>query len=93
MSVFSDAEREYLGSQRFGRLAAVGPDGTPRGAHRLPLQPPARAGWGATEGKSANRSGSRQELSGTGRRAFTQMEQRRRHYTAVSCGRRAWTLP
>ena len=65
MSVFSDAEREYLGSQRFGRLAAVGPDGTPRGAHRLPLQPPAGAGWGATEGKSANRSGSRQELSGT----------------------------
>ena len=29
MSVFSDAEREYLGSQRFGRLATVGPDGTP----------------------------------------------------------------
>jgi pyridoxamine 5'-phosphate oxidase family protein len=29
MSVFSDAEREYLASQRLGRLATVGPDGMP----------------------------------------------------------------
>jgi hypothetical protein len=30
---------------------------------------------------------------GTDRRAFTQMEQFRRHYAAVSCRRRALTLP
>jgi hypothetical protein len=30
MSVFSDAEIEYLGSQRLGRLATVGHDGSPR---------------------------------------------------------------
>src|SRR5258708_2322715 len=30
--------------------------------------------------------------TGTGRRAFTQMEQRRRRYAAVSCRRRASTL-
>ena len=30
--------------------------------------------------------------TGTGRRAFTQMEQRRRRYAAVSCRRRALTL-
>jgi hypothetical protein len=39
MSVFSDAEIDYLGSQRLGRLATVGRDGIaacrPR---RLPLQ-------------------------------------------------------
>jgi pyridoxamine 5'-phosphate oxidase family protein len=29
MSTFSDVEREYLGSQRLGRLATVGPDGMP----------------------------------------------------------------
>ncbi len=29
MSVFSDAEREYLGSQRLGRLATVGAGGMP----------------------------------------------------------------
>jgi pyridoxamine 5'-phosphate oxidase family protein len=29
MSVFTDAEREYLGSARLGRLATVGADGMP----------------------------------------------------------------
>jgi hypothetical protein len=31
--------------------------------------------------------------TGTGRRALTQMEQRRRRYAAVPCSRRVWTLP
>jgi pyridoxamine 5'-phosphate oxidase family protein len=34
MSMFSDAEIEYLGSQRLGRLATVGPDGMP---HVVPV--------------------------------------------------------
>jgi pyridoxamine 5'-phosphate oxidase family protein len=34
VSVFSDAEIEYLGSQRLGRLATVGPDGMP---HVVPV--------------------------------------------------------
>jgi pyridoxamine 5'-phosphate oxidase family protein len=34
MSVFSDAEIEYLGSQRLGRLATVGHDGMP---HVVPV--------------------------------------------------------
>ncbi|HEY2957706.1 MAG TPA: PPOX class F420-dependent oxidoreductase [Actinomycetota bacterium] len=34
MSVFSDAEIEYLASQRLGRLATVGRDGTP---HVVPV--------------------------------------------------------
>jgi pyridoxamine 5'-phosphate oxidase family protein len=34
MSVFSDAEIDYLGSQRLGRLATVGPDGMP---HVVPV--------------------------------------------------------
>ena len=34
MSVFSDAEIEYLGSQRLGRLATVGRDGVP---HVVPV--------------------------------------------------------
>lgn len=34
MSVFSDAELEYLGSQRLGRLATVGHDGMP---HVVPV--------------------------------------------------------
>jgi len=34
MSVFTDAEIEYLGSQRLGRLATVGEDGTP---HVVPV--------------------------------------------------------
>ena len=34
MSVFTDAEREYLSSGRLGRLATVGPDGQP---HVVPV--------------------------------------------------------
>jgi hypothetical protein len=34
MSVFSDAQIEYLGSQRLGRLATVGQDGMP---HVVPV--------------------------------------------------------
>jgi pyridoxamine 5'-phosphate oxidase family protein len=34
VSVFSDAEIDYLGSQRLGRLATVGPDGMP---HVVPV--------------------------------------------------------
>jgi pyridoxamine 5'-phosphate oxidase family protein len=34
MSVFSDAELDYLGSQRLGRLATVGQDGMP---HVVPV--------------------------------------------------------
>ena len=34
MSVFSDAEIEYLASQRLGRLATVGHDGMP---HAVPV--------------------------------------------------------
>jgi pyridoxamine 5'-phosphate oxidase family protein len=30
MSVFTDAERKYLGSQLLGRLATIGPDGAPQ---------------------------------------------------------------
>jgi len=30
MNVFNDAEIQYLGSQRLGRLATVGHDGMPR---------------------------------------------------------------
>jgi pyridoxamine 5'-phosphate oxidase family protein len=30
MSVFTDAERKYLASQRLGRLATLGPDGAPQ---------------------------------------------------------------
>ncbi len=38
MSVFSDAEIEYLRSQRLGRIATVGRDGQPHVTGDLPLQ-------------------------------------------------------
>ncbi len=61
MSVFTDAELAYLGSQQLGRVATADPDGQPRGAEQLPLQPrhrrstSAAIAWGIDGGWPPNR--------------------------------------